>query len=70
MHFSTMELVAAFVFGGAASFAGGYFGGVALGAKDLGRDLAGFLGLLYGPAAGGLGVLIGVVCIAALSARS
>jgi hypothetical protein len=70
MHLSALDLLAAVVFGSAASLAGGYFAGAGLGGKFIGRDLAGFLGMLYGPAAGATGVVVGAVVVSLLAARS
>lgn len=70
MHVSALEIVGAIVVGGLASAVGGYLGGVALAGKDLGKDLAGFLGMLYGPAAGATGVIAGVAIVAVLATRS
>lgn len=69
MHVSVIEIVGAVVVGGLASVVGGYFGGISLAGKDIGKDLAGFLGMLYGPAAGA-GVIAGVAIVAVLAARS
>jgi len=70
MNVSALEVAAAIVVGTAASVAGGYLGGVAIGAKNLGPKLSGFLGVLYGPAGGGLGVVIGVVAVSVLATKA
>jgi hypothetical protein len=64
IHPSAAELLAAVVLGVTASAVGGYFGGTTLAAKFIGRDLSGFLGMLYGPAAGATGVVLGVAAVA------
>lgn len=69
-HFTALDILAAVVVGGAASAVGGFFGGKALAAKFIGRDLAGYLGMLYGPPAGLTGVVAGLVVISIISARS
>jgi hypothetical protein len=66
MHLSTLDLVAGLVTGAAASVLGGYLGGTALAGKTIGRDLAGFLGILYGPPAGAVGVVVATVIVALL----
>jgi hypothetical protein len=70
MHPSTLSLIAAVVLGGAASVAGGYFAGGAIGGKTLGPDLAHYLGMLYGPVAGATGVIAGTVVVAILAAQA
>jgi hypothetical protein len=70
MHISALDLVAAIVVGGAASLAGGYVAGNVLAGKVIGRDLAGFLGMLYGPTAGATGVVAGVAIVALLASRA
>jgi hypothetical protein len=70
MHVTPVELVAALVFGTAASLVGGYLGGTSLAAKDIGREFAGYLGMLYGPTAGATGVLAGVIVVAVIATRS
>lgn len=70
MHVSALEVASAIVIGGLASAVGGYFGGIALAGKDIGKDLAGFLGMLYGPAAGATGVIVGVAIVLVLAART
>jgi len=70
MNVSALDIAAAVVVGTAASIAGGYLAGLTLGAKDLGPKLAGFVGALYGPAGGALGVLVGVLAVAVLGAEA
>jgi len=69
MHPSPLSLIAAVVLGGAASVAGGYLAGGAIGSKTIGPDLAHFLGMLYGPVAGATGVLAGAVIVAIVAAQ-
>ena len=45
----------------AASIVGGALGGIAVGGKALGNELAALMGGFYGPLAGGTGVLLGLV---------
>ena len=66
MQLTPLDLITGLLFVAAASIAGGYFGGTAVGGKALGRDLSGFLGMLYGPPAGAVGVIVGVVVVALL----
>jgi len=70
MDVSFLDILGALVVGGAASALGGYLGGVNLGAKDLGREFAGFMGMLYGPTAGLTGVVVGLVIVAVVATRS
>jgi hypothetical protein len=67
---SPFSLIAAVVLGGAASVAGGYLAGGAIGSKAIGADLAHFLGMLYGPVAGATGVIAGVVVVAIIAAQA
>jgi hypothetical protein len=70
MNLTPLDVIAGIVIGTAASAAGGYLGGNALAAKFLGRDLAGFLGSLYGPLAGATGVIVAVVVLELAGAGS
>ncbi len=70
MHVTPIEVIAALVAGTAASIVGGYLGGTSVAAKFIGRDFAGYLGMLYGPAAGATGVVAGLVVISLISARA
>ena len=54
----------ALALGLAASIAGGALGGIAVGGKALGNELAALMGGFYGPLAGGTGVLIGLIVLA------
>ncbi len=51
----------ALVAGTLASFAGGAFGGVLIGGKALGLQLAAFMGSFYGVVAGAAGVALGLI---------
>lgn len=70
MHVTLLDLLAALVVGGAASALGGYLGGTSLAAKFIGRDFAGYLGMLYGPTAGLTGVIAGLAVVAFISAQA
>jgi len=50
-----------------ASIAGGALGGIAVGGKALGNELAALMGGFYGPLAGVPGILIGLVLLALIS---
>ncbi len=56
-----MEILLAFVVGILASLIGGAVSGIRIGGADLGRDLAAYMGMLYGVLAGGGAVVIGLV---------
>ena len=56
-----MELLLAFFVGIIASLIGGAVSGIRIGGADLGRDLAAYMGMLYGVLAGGGAVVIGLV---------
>jgi hypothetical protein len=47
-----------------ASIAGGAVGGIAVGRKALGNELAAMLGGFYGPLAGVAGITIGLIALA------
>lgn len=53
------ETFAAFSLGVLASLAGGAIGGVLVGGKAVGNELAAFMGAFYGPLAGIPGLAIG-----------
>jgi hypothetical protein len=50
-----------------ASIIGGALGGVAVGGKALGNELAALMGGFYGPLAGVPGVLLGLIVLALIS---
>jgi len=54
----------AFVIGLAASVVGGALGGVIVGGKALGNQLAGTMGGFFGPLAGGGGLILGLIVLA------
>jgi len=56
----TSTLLIALAAGIGASFIGGAIGGMLVGGKDLGYDLAGMMGAFYGPVAGVAGVILGL----------
>ena len=56
-----MDILLAFVVGILASLAGGAISGIRIGGADLGRDLAAYMGMLYGVLAGAGAVVIGLV---------
>jgi hypothetical protein len=70
MNLTPLDIIAGIVIGTAAAAGGGYLAGNALAAKFIGRDLAGFLGMLYGPLAGTTGVIVGIVAIELIGPRS
>lgn len=61
-------LIFAFLVGVAASVIGGMIGGMAVGGKHIGFELAAMMGAFYGPLAGIGGVLLGLVVAAAMVA--
>jgi hypothetical protein len=70
MHVTPLEIVLALVLGGAASAAGGYISGRTLNGEAIGTEMAGYLGLLYGPTAGVGGVVIGLIVVGIIAARA
>jgi hypothetical protein len=54
----------AFVIGLGASVIGGALGGIVIGGKALGNQLAGAMGGFFGPLAGGGGMIVGLVVLA------
>jgi hypothetical protein len=61
-------VVVAFIFGVIASIAGGAIGGVAVGGKHIGNELAAMMGGFYGPLAGISGLIVGLVVLGLLRA--
>ena len=59
-----LALVLALVGGALASIAGGAVGGMIIGGKALGNELAAMLGGFYGPLAGVAGIAVGLVALA------
>jgi hypothetical protein len=60
---SLLEMVIALAIGIVASIAGGAFGGVLVGGKHLGNELAAMMGGFYGPLAGSGGVVLALVAL-------
>jgi len=56
-------LVVSFILGVVASIGGGVVGGVFVGGKVLGNELAALLGGFYGPLAGVAGVILGLAIL-------
>ena len=56
-----MDILIAFIVGILAALVGGAVSGIRIGGADLGRDLAAYMGMLYGVLAGGGAVVIGLV---------
>jgi hypothetical protein len=67
MHVTPLDVAAGLVLGTLGSVAGGYLAGTSLNTKAVGRELAGYLGMLYGPAAGATGVVVGLVVVVVLA---
>jgi hypothetical protein len=61
-------VVVAFIVGVIASIAGGAVGGVAVGGKHIGNELAAMMGGFYGPLAGISGLIVGLVVLGLLRA--
>jgi len=57
---------AALVAGGVASLIGGAIGGVVVGGKALGNELAALMGGFYGPLGAGPGLIVGLIVLAAI----
>lgn len=57
----------ALIAGTAASLAGGALGGIVVGGKALGNELAALMGGFYGPLAGVPGIVVGLIVLALLS---
>jgi hypothetical protein len=53
--------------GTAASIVGGALGGIAVGGKALGNELAAMMGGFYGPLAGFTGVALGLIVVSLLA---
>lgn len=58
-----MDILIAFIVGIVAALAGGAISGIRIGGADLGRDLAAYMGMLYGLIAGGGAVVIGLIAV-------
>jgi hypothetical protein len=64
---SIVVAAVALIAGTAASLIGGAIGGVVVGGKALGNELAAMMGGFYGPLAGVPGLLVGLIVLALLS---
>ncbi len=67
MESADLTIVAAtlaLIVGTLASIAGGAIGGIMVGGKSLGNELAALMGGFYGPLAGIAGLLVGLIVIA------
>jgi len=62
-----LALVLVLVAGALASVAGGAVGGMIVGGKALGNELAAMLGGFYGPLAGVGGIVIGLLVLAIIA---
>jgi len=56
----------ALIVGTAASIVGGALGGIAVGGKAMGNELAAMMGGFYGPLAGLVGMVLGLIVLAAI----
>jgi hypothetical protein len=56
----------ALIVGTAASIIGGALGGIMVGGKALGNELAAMMGGFYGPLAGVAGIVLGLIVLAAI----
>jgi len=56
----------ALIVGTAASIVGGALGGIAVGGKAMGNELAAMMGGFYGPLAGLAGMVLGLIVLAAI----
>jgi hypothetical protein len=60
---SLVDMMTAFAIGVFASIGGGALGGVLVGGKALGSELAAMMGAIYGPLAGSGGVALGLAAL-------
>jgi hypothetical protein len=65
--FSIVVAAVALIAGTAAALIGGAFGGVVVGGKALGNELAAMMGGFYGPLAGVPGLVVGLIVLAILA---
>jgi hypothetical protein len=63
---SIIGAAVALIVGTAASIVGGALGGIAVGGKDIGNELAAMMGGFYGPLAGVAGMVLGLIVLAAI----
>lgn len=64
---SIVVAAVALIAGTAATLVGGAIGGVVVGGKALGNELAAMMGGFYGPLAGVPGIVVGLIVLALLS---
>jgi hypothetical protein len=64
---SIVVAAVALIAGTAAALIGGAFGGVVVGGKALGNELAAMMGGFYGPLAGVPGLVVGLIVLAILA---
>lgn len=63
---SIIGAAVALIVGTAASIVGGALGGIAVGGKAIGNELAAMMGGFYGPLAGVAGMVLGLIVLAAI----
>jgi hypothetical protein len=64
--FSIIGAAVALIVGTAASIIGGALGGIVVGGKAIGNELAAMMGGFYGPLAGVAGMVLGLIVLAAI----
>jgi len=63
---SIIGAAVALIVGTAASIVGGALGGIAVGGKAIGNELAAMMGGFYGPLAGVAGMVLGLIVLAVI----
>jgi hypothetical protein len=63
---SIIGAAVALIVGAAASIIGGALGGIMVGGKAIGNELAAMMGGFYGPLAGVAGIVLGLLVLAAI----
>jgi hypothetical protein len=63
---SIIGAAVALIVGTAASIIGGALGGIMVGGKAIGNELAAMMGGFYGPLAGVAGIVVGLIVLAAI----
>jgi hypothetical protein len=63
---SIIGAAVALIVGTAASIIGGALGGIVVGGKAIGNELAAMMGGFYGPLAGVAGIVLGLLVLAAI----
>jgi hypothetical protein len=63
---SIIGAAVALIVGTAASIIGGALGGIMVGGKAIGNELAAMMGGFYGPLAGVAGIVLGLIVLAAI----